>query len=48
MARSILPSAMALAPLAVEPDKEHAFVTAFLASWGAALDRRKARGRPKT
>jgi hypothetical protein len=38
-------SAMALAPLAVEPDKEHAFVTAFLASWGAALDRRKARGR---
>ena len=41
-------SAMALASLAVEPDKEHAFVTAFLASWGAALDRRKGRGRPKT
>ncbi|MBI4590704.1 MAG: ATP-binding protein [Candidatus Rokubacteria bacterium] len=38
-------SAMALAPLAVEPDEEHAFVTAFLASWGAALDRRKGRGR---
>ncbi|MBI2154421.1 MAG: ATP-binding protein [Candidatus Rokubacteria bacterium] len=37
-------SAMALASLAVEPDKEHAFVTAFLASWGAALDRRKGRG----
>jgi len=36
-------SAMALASLAVEPDKEHAFVTAFLASWGAALDRRKGR-----
>jgi hypothetical protein len=38
-------TAMALAPLAVEPDKEHAFVTAFLASWGAALDRRKSRRR---
>ncbi|MBI2160839.1 MAG: ATP-binding protein [Candidatus Rokubacteria bacterium] len=36
-----LATAMALAPLAVEPAKEHAFVTAFLASWGAALDRRK-------
>ncbi len=36
-----LASALALASLAVEPAKEHAFVTAFLASWGAALDRRK-------
>ena len=36
-----LATALALAPLAVEPAKEHAFVTAFLASWGAALDRRK-------
>jgi len=41
-------SAMALASLAVEPGKEHAFITAFLVSWGAALDRRKGRGRPKT
>jgi hypothetical protein len=37
-------SAMALAPLAVEPGKEHGFVTAFLASWGATIDRRKGRG----
>jgi len=37
-----LASALALASLAVEPAKERAFVTAFLASWGAALDRRKA------
>ncbi len=36
-----LASALALAPLAVEPAKEHAFVTAFLESWGAALDRRR-------
>jgi Histidine kinase-, DNA gyrase B-, and HSP90-like ATPase len=36
-----LASALALAPLAVEPAKEHAFVTAFLESWGSAL------GRPK-
>ena len=36
-----LASALALAPLAVEPAKEHAFVTAFLTSWGAAIDRRK-------
>jgi hypothetical protein len=36
-----LASALALASLAVEPAKEHAFVTAFLASWGAALGRRK-------
>ena len=36
-----LACALALSPLAVEPAKEHAFVTAFLASWGAALDRRR-------
>ncbi len=36
-----LATALALAALAVEPAKEHAFVTAFLASWGAALGRRK-------
>ncbi|MBI4194184.1 MAG: ATP-binding protein [Betaproteobacteria bacterium] len=29
--------ALALAPLAVEPAKEHAFVTAFLSRWGEAL-----------
>jgi hypothetical protein len=33
--------ALALAPLAVDPAKEHGFLTAFLASWGAALERRK-------
>lgn len=32
--------ALALGPLAVEPAREHAFVTAFLASWGEALERR--------
>jgi len=36
-----LATALALASLAVEPAKEHAFVTAFLASWGAALEQRK-------
>lgn len=36
-----LASALALAPLAVEAAKEHAFVTAFLGRWGAALDRRR-------
>lgn len=35
--------AMALAPLAVDPAKEHGFVTAFLASWGDAVDRRTRR-----
>jgi hypothetical protein len=40
-----LATAMALAPLAVEPAKEHAFLTAFLASWGGALERRKRRQR---
>jgi Histidine kinase-, DNA gyrase B-, and HSP90-like ATPase len=33
--------ALTLAPLAVEPAKEHAFVTAFLVSWGATLDRKR-------
>ena len=37
--------ALALAPLTVDPAKEHGFITAFLASWGAALERRKARRR---
>jgi hypothetical protein len=32
--------ALALGPLAVEASREHAFVTAFLASWGDALERR--------
>ena len=41
-----LASALALASLAVEPAKEHAFVTAFLASWGSAVGRpRSARRR---
>jgi hypothetical protein len=30
--------ALALAPLAVEPDQEHAFITKFLFHWGQALD----------
>lgn len=29
--------AVALAPLAVEPAGEHAFITAFLARWGEAV-----------
>jgi hypothetical protein len=37
--------ALALASLAVEPAKEHAFLTAFLSAWGAATDRRKRRRR---
>jgi len=40
-----LTAALALAPLAVEPAAEHAFITAFLGSWGAALDRRSRRPR---
>jgi hypothetical protein len=32
--------AMALAPLAVDPAKEHAFVNAFLVRWGEAIERR--------
>ena len=35
--------AMALAPLAVEPAKEHGFLTLFLARWGSAIERRKGR-----
>jgi hypothetical protein len=35
--------ALALASLAVEPAKEHGFVTAFLNAWGTATDRRKRR-----
>jgi hypothetical protein len=37
--------ALALAPLAVDPAKEHAFITTFLASWGGAVDRRRSRPR---
>ncbi|HSE04399.1 MAG TPA: hypothetical protein VLK35_09650 [Methylomirabilota bacterium] len=37
--------ALALGPLAVEPTREHAFVTAFLASWREALERRTRRVR---
>jgi hypothetical protein len=43
--------ALALAPLAVEPNQEHAFITQFLSQWGsaetgkrAARQRRRARG----
>jgi hypothetical protein len=36
--------ALALAPLAVDPPKEHAFIVAFLARWGVAVERSK-RGR---
>jgi hypothetical protein len=37
--------ALALAPLAVEPAKEHGFLTTFLARWGEAIERRKVRRR---
>ena len=37
--------AMALAPLAVEPGQERAFVTAFLERWGSALAKPKGTGR---
>jgi hypothetical protein len=38
--------ALALAPLAVEPRREHAFITQFLAEWGdAPTARGPARGR---
>jgi hypothetical protein len=36
--------ALALAPLAVEPVREHGFLTAFLSAWGAATARRKRHG----
>jgi hypothetical protein len=40
--------ALALAPLAVEPDQEHAFITKFLSHWGHALDQPpKHRRRPR-
>jgi hypothetical protein len=44
-----LATALALAPLAVEPAAEHAFITAFLGSWRATLDRgaRRSRRRPR-
>ena len=37
--------ALALAPLAVEPAKEHGFITTFLARWGEAIDRRSGKRR---
>ncbi len=39
--------ALALAPLAVEPDQEHTFITQFLSHWGQALDQPRRRRRPK-
>lgn len=38
--------AMALAQVAVDPAREHAFVTAFLTRWGEALTRRRRAARP--
>jgi hypothetical protein len=35
---------LALAPLAVEPAREHAFVTAFLSHWGEAVTRPDRKG----
>src|SRR6266508_2281385 len=40
-----LATALALAAVAVEPARERAFVTAFLTSWGGALERRRSRRR---
>jgi hypothetical protein len=40
-----LATALALAPLAVEPAAAHTFVTAFLASWGESAGRRERRAR---
>ena len=37
--------ALALAPLAVEPDQEHTFITKFLSHWGQALDQPQGRRR---
>ena len=40
--------ALALAPLAVEPDQEHTFITKILSHWGQALDQTpKRRRRPR-
>ena len=37
--------ALALAPLAVEPNQEHTFITKFLSHWGQALDQPQGRRR---
>jgi hypothetical protein len=37
--------ALALAPLAVEPAREHAFVTTFLSRWGEAVSGTSSRRR---
>lgn len=37
--------ALALTPLAVEPDQEHTFITKFLSRWGQALDQAQHRRR---
>ena len=39
--------ALALAPLAVEPRDEHAFITQFLAQWGSAQTTKRVRHRTK-
>ena len=39
--------ALALAPLAVDPAKEHDFVVAFLSRWGEAIERRQGRRRKR-
>ncbi len=38
--------AMAIAPLAVEPNQERAFLTAFLARWGSVLRQKRGSGAP--
>jgi hypothetical protein len=39
---------LALAPLAVEPANEHAFLTAFLSCWGeASLPKKKSKKRKR-
>lgn len=44
-AGAVQPVALALAPLVVEPDQEHAFITKFLSNWGQALDQVQRRRR---
>jgi hypothetical protein len=39
--------ALALAPLAVEPNQEHIFITRFLSHWGHALGQSRRRRRPR-
>ncbi|TKS58055.1 MAG: ATP-binding protein [Nitrospira sp.] len=39
--------ALTLAPLAVEQDQEHTFITKFLSHWGQALDQPQGRRRPR-